>query len=223
MPELASLQTRLHALASESKARHWQTRLYFAHALARRIAAQPERNRAPALHKLEDALAGLEQEQRRSKISGSKASAQAGAASPSRCSALAELLRYLETASQQLHSAASPTTPGRSASQPARLKAAHFGAPRWDELRLDQQLIQALAHTPENAGPLNSHTLMSRSLQTLRQLAPAYLQHFLAYAETLLQCDPGLATPASPAPSGSVAGTSPAVKTGLKRKRANRG
>lgn len=55
----------------------------------------------------------------------------------------------------------------------------------WECGRTLDQLEQALARTPANAGPLNSHALVLRSLGLMGGLSTDYLRRFLAYAETL--------------------------------------
>ncbi len=42
---------------------------------------------------------------------------------------------------------------------------------------------------PENAGPLNSHHLVHRSLLLMRDLSPEYLNRFMTYVDTLLWVD----------------------------------
>lgn len=54
------------------------------------------------------------------------------------------------------------------------------------KLSVDKQVSQALRQAPQNAGPINSHMLMLRSLELMRELSPAYLEHFMTYADTLL-------------------------------------
>ena len=54
---------------------------------------------------------------------------------------------------------------------------------------MDRQLTQSLAKLPENAGPLNSNLLVLRALTRLRELSPAYLNRFMAYADALLWLD----------------------------------
>lgn len=56
----------------------------------------------------------------------------------------------------------------------------------WARLSADQRLAQSLSSLPENAGPLHSHHLVHRSLTTLRELSPAYLERFVAYVDALL-------------------------------------
>lgn len=112
-------------------------------------------------------------------------------------SALAELTRLLGQTP--------PAAPG--VRQPApELKSLHYFRDTWSQLSVDRQLSQMLARTPDNAGPLNSHLLVLRSLTLMRDLAPAYLSSFLAYAEALLWLEQagGLPATAAKSPSKSV-------------------
>ena len=52
-------------------------------------------------------------------------------------------------------------------------------------------MAQALGQAPANAGPINSHMLVLRSLALMRDISPDYLNRFLSYADTLLCLDPG--------------------------------
>lgn len=56
----------------------------------------------------------------------------------------------------------------------------------WAKVATEQQMIEALAKAPKNAGPLNSHRLMLRALTQMRRLSPDYLRLFLAQMEALL-------------------------------------
>ncbi|WP_066096456.1 DUF2894 domain-containing protein [Xanthomonas massiliensis] len=56
---------------------------------------------------------------------------------------------------------------------------------RWDGLRAESQLRQSLAPADEEAGPLNSVVLVRRAIALMRDSAPGYLRHFLAYADAL--------------------------------------
>lgn len=55
----------------------------------------------------------------------------------------------------------------------------------WTRVRARGQLRQSLEQVPANAGPLNSGSLVHRSLTLMRELSPGYLQHFLAYLDAL--------------------------------------
>ena len=56
----------------------------------------------------------------------------------------------------------------------------------WSKLSVDKQVAQALEQAPKNAGPINSHMLVLRSLALMRDIAPDYLTRFISYADTLL-------------------------------------
>ena len=55
----------------------------------------------------------------------------------------------------------------------------------WERGRTLDRFEQAIARTPANAGPLNSHALVLRSLAQMRELSTDYLRRFLVHAETL--------------------------------------
>ncbi|MEP6723210.1 MAG: DUF2894 domain-containing protein [Variovorax sp.] len=59
----------------------------------------------------------------------------------------------------------------------------------WSRLSAERRLTQSLAKLPENAGPLNSHQLVHRSLTLMHELSPEYLHRFMAYVDTLLWID----------------------------------
>lgn len=70
--------------------------------------------------------------------------------------------------------------------RPGELRTVQQHGGTWARLRIDQQLHRASGRQPGQAGPLNSQRLMLQALQQLRRLSPAYLQRFMAQAETLL-------------------------------------
>jgi hypothetical protein len=55
----------------------------------------------------------------------------------------------------------------------------------WRRLSTEKQLRHSLQQVPGNAGPLNSSSLVHRSLSLMHALSPGYLQHFLSYVDTL--------------------------------------
>ena len=59
----------------------------------------------------------------------------------------------------------------------------------WERGRTLDRFEQAVARTPANAGPLNSHALVLRSLGLMRELSTEYLRRFLVQAETLQWLD----------------------------------
>ncbi|WP_158938843.1 DUF2894 domain-containing protein [Burkholderia sp. S171] len=55
----------------------------------------------------------------------------------------------------------------------------------WTQVSTERQFRQSLAQVPGNAGPLNSSSLVHRSLALMRELSPGYLQQFLSYIDAL--------------------------------------
>ncbi|MFP5444104.1 MAG: DUF2894 domain-containing protein, partial [Betaproteobacteria bacterium] len=66
----------------------------------------------------------------------------------------------------------------------------------WSKIAAEQQVAQAFMRGPENAGPLNAHRLMLRSLALMRSLSPDYLRHFLSQMDSLLWLEQAAAKPA---------------------------
>ena len=56
-------------------------------------------------------------------------------------------------------------------------------------LRTEDEIRDAVARAPENAGPLNSHRLALRALALMQALSPDYLRHFVTHAESLMWLD----------------------------------
>ena len=71
----------------------------------------------------------------------------------------------------------------------AELKAMRYFRNTWSRLSVDRQVTQAIEQGPENAGPLNSHRLVLRSLALMRDISPDYLNRFVSYVDTLLWLD----------------------------------
>jgi hypothetical protein len=61
----------------------------------------------------------------------------------------------------------------------------------WSTLSAKKQVAQALDQAPKNAGPINSHMLVLRSLALMHDISPDYLTRFMSYADTLLGLDQG--------------------------------
>ncbi|RQO44203.1 DUF2894 domain-containing protein [Variovorax sp. KBW07] len=89
----------------------------------------------------------------------------------------------------------------------------------WSRLSAERRVTQSLAKVPENAGPLNSHHLVHRSLTLMRDLSPEYLNRFMSYVDTLLWIDQVNSSGAA-APAGANA---PRAESGKKTARAKPG
>lgn len=66
------------------------------------------------------------------------------------------------------------------------LRSAQAFRETWSRLAAEDEVVQAVQRGPENAGPLNSHMLVLRTLGLMRELSPDYLRRFMAHADTLL-------------------------------------
>lgn len=55
----------------------------------------------------------------------------------------------------------------------------------WARQRIEQQTRQALAPAHQDAGPLNSASLVHRALRLAHGAAPGYVHHLMAYVDTL--------------------------------------
>ena len=82
------------------------------------------------------------------------------------------------------HAADAPTRPARLAAPPPLKSVVTFQG-TWSRLRVEQRLHQALAQVPAQAGPLHSARIVSRALQTLHELSPAYLDAFMTHVDAL--------------------------------------
>lgn len=80
----------------------------------------------------------------------------------------------------------------------------------WSKVRTEKQLRQSLQPAPGNAGPLNSSSLVHRSLSLMREVSPEYLKQFLSYVDTLAWMEQltGGAQPGKEAPRAASAGKS---------------
>ena len=57
------------------------------------------------------------------------------------------------------------------------------------KISVHKQVSQAIAQAPSNAGPINSHMLVLRSLGLMRDISGDYLNRFMVHLETLLCLD----------------------------------
>ncbi len=78
---------------------------------------------------------------------------------------------------------AATAPPGR------ELRSAQRFRDTWSRICAEDEVTQAVEQGPENAGPLNSHMLVLRTLGLMRDLSPDYLRRFLSHADTLLWLD----------------------------------
>jgi hypothetical protein len=106
-----------------------------------------------------------------------EAATHAGAAS----TPLAQLTARLNAVSAERHDGMADDEPR----QPDELPSARRFRQAWNTAHTLEQVQQALARKPAQAGPLNSHALVVESLALMRCASPEYLRRFLQYAESL--------------------------------------
>ena len=59
----------------------------------------------------------------------------------------------------------------------------------WSRLKTNKKVAKAIDQAPKNAGPINSHGLVLKSLALMRDVSPDYLNRFVSHVETLLILD----------------------------------
>lgn len=105
-----------------------------------------------------------------------------------RSGALAGLVAQLDAAPEMAADAA-PATGGDDPGSAGEGDPLTYFENIWTELKVEQQLAEALAQAPENAGPLNSHLLALQALKLMRDVSPDYLKRFVSYVDALLWLD----------------------------------
>lgn len=80
---------------------------------------------------------------------------------------------------------------GQGAGSRGELKTTRYFRNTWSKLSVDKRVTQALEQAPQNAGPMNSHRLVLRSLALMREISPDYLNRFTSYVDTLLCLEQG--------------------------------
>lgn len=101
-------------------------------------------------------------------------------------------LNALKALNRSLQSLATVTENTATASNPPRtveMKSVQQFRQSWHRMKVQDQVEHALQQGPANAGPLNSHRLVLRTLGLMQDLSPAYLHHFMSYLDTMLQLD----------------------------------
>ncbi|WP_353393126.1 DUF2894 domain-containing protein [Hydrogenophaga sp. 5NK40-0174] len=84
------------------------------------------------------------------------------------------------------HARAAAMPAGSASDQRPLLRSAVRFHDMWARMGAEQDLEEAFGRAPENAGPLNPHMLVLKTLRQMQSLSPAYLQRFMTQAEGLL-------------------------------------
>ena len=205
----------IDALREQGAQRLDPVRLHYLTALARRMADQPANVRGLLEAKFAAAATTLQARLEHARGEATAAIAVAAKAQPRAAPALNSMLaagdfQGLGRQLQALQQAKSQETLGdlvRSLAQhpPADddallnvnlesrsdLKAVQQSRNTWSKLSADKQVTRALQQSPKNAGPINSHMLVLRSVALMREISPDYLSRFMTYVDTLLVREQG--------------------------------
>jgi len=181
------VRTTLDAWRERGADRLDPVRFHFIEALQKRAAGHTGEARRILDDRLSKLLAAYADDLERR--AASAADAARGAASPGEPApgALAGLMDYIGGAHAAVN-AGGPTAAGHAASRSAsypELEMLDYFRELSSKLRTERQLRQSLEQVPGNAGPLNSSSLVHRSLSLMRELSPGYLKQFLSYVDAL--------------------------------------
>ncbi|KXS52310.1 MAG: hypothetical protein AWU57_3308 [Marinobacter sp. T13-3] len=169
---LESLEQRLRARGLQGSV-HWQKLEQTVSDYHARY-DQPEPERQPAEADTPSLLAALTEQLNQ---------VQASASTDNRASALEQFI--FGPTENELE----PGSGGSAVQHPQPLKAmARAQADRGSEVR-KARIRHAIEQTPEDAGPMNAHRLVSRAIATMQRLSPDYLDRFAHYTDTLMSLE----------------------------------
>ncbi|WP_298207688.1 DUF2894 domain-containing protein [Acidovorax sp.] len=195
MSELLTEPT-LESLRAEGAHRHDPARFHYLEVLAQRLPGQPAAVQKVLAGRLLAAVVAYAEQARQAPIATkapSSAPGKTGAATVA--SPLAQLNRDL-SARREVDAEAARTGDGASLSD---MKSVRQFSEVWSKISAEQQVVQALHRGPENAGPLNAHKLMLRTLSLMRTLSPDYLRRFMSQMDSLLWLEQAGSRAPSPA------------------------
>lgn len=203
----AAVLAALQLLGGGPAPRFNPTRWHYLQALARRLAARQGPVRAVLAQRLAQAMAAYTTAQAQGKGEAAGPSQpQAECAAQPIPGALASLVGRLNRGRAGALAAGASVEGGvdlkAGQGTQVELKAVQQFRSTWARLSVDRQLARSRAHVPDNPGPLNSHLLVLRALQEMQAVSPAYLGHFMAYADALLWLDQATGAGASSHPGG---------------------
>lgn len=178
----------LESLRAEGAQHHDPVRFRFLEVLAARLPGQPPGVQQLLARRLQAGLLDYASQARLAGVCDGGCAQLAGTAAPS---PLAQLNQELSARAQ---AEADDMMVGGGASMPD-MKSVRGFSEVWAKISAEQQVAQAFTRGPENAGPLNAHRLMLRSLALMRTLSSDYLRHFLSQMDSLLWLEQASARP----------------------------
>jgi hypothetical protein len=180
----------LESLRADGADRLDPARFHYLEVLSRRLACQPPVVREVLAVRLHAAVAAYAE---RARSCSDVVQQVVRPANPSASSPLVQLNRDL-SARVQAEADRARTNDGASLSG---MKSVREFSEVWSKISAQRQVAQALDRGPANAGPLNSHRLMLRSLSLMQSLSPDYLRRFLSQVDSLLWLEQESAKPLS--------------------------
>ncbi|MBP8148906.1 MAG: DUF2894 domain-containing protein [Limnohabitans sp.] len=190
-PLEAGTDAAMDALRAAGAERFDAVGWHFIVVLAQRAAAQSGRAQALLQGKLAQAISAMQTRmETRMRSTADHPSDTAPIISPDKpaTSPLAHLLRDMghtglatDLATPARSANAAPTARWRTESPRVRQFRQQLS-----KISVQKQVTQAIAQAPQNAGPINSHMLVLRSLAVMRDASPDYLNRFMTYLDTLL-------------------------------------
>ena len=196
--QLAELDDALLALQQSGAAQFDPVRLHFLQRLAGRAKDQPSAVQQVIAAKLTRALAVFEARlakvQEDANAAASNAAITAAAPRPEFAAAaaaapLSNLVRELTQRSLLRENGGCEQSLQMATGLHPESNATQYFRATWLQLSVNKRVTQALKQAPKNAGPINSHNLVLRSLALMRGISPEYLQHFTSYVDTLMCLD----------------------------------
>lgn len=165
-------------------------RFRFIEAMAKRASAHDGVARRLLDEKLSKLMSAYADELgKASPVDGKDASLNAASPRAIHRGPLAELIDHIASQASPHRNNAAVNEAVPASFAPPDLKSLAYFRSTWSRLSADRRLTQSLAKVPDKAGPLNSHHLVHRALTTMRELSPAYLEHFMTHVDALLWLD----------------------------------
>lgn len=187
----------LESLRAQGAHRHDPARFHYLEVLAQRLPGQPAAVQRVLTQRLQAAVAAYA-----SQAPGASTATvvvcqppHGKAMVPATGSPLAQLNHDLSARAQ----ADADTVRAGDGASVSDMKSVRQFSEVWSKISAEQQVVQALHRGPENAGPLNAHKLMLRSLSLMRSLSPDYLRRFMSQMDSLLWLDQANSKVPSPA------------------------
>lgn len=161
-----------------------RVRFHWIEALHRRAASQTGEARRILEARLDSLLAAYAKD-----VERAAATSEAIDANTTVRSALAELLAEIASRAQKDVGSTTGSRVERHPQPFQELKLLEDVRDTWSRVSAEKQLRDSLDKVPVNAGPLNSSSLVHRSLLLMREVSPEYLRQFLSYVDALSWLD----------------------------------